>query len=253
MTIDELAIKHNTDKSSLDHNYTFFYQKHFDKYITNPKKILEMGIYSLSHPPTIHSAGASLKTWSDYFPQAEVIGLDIIDYSNLNEHELYPRIKTMSCNGELRDREEFNQITNPWLKELYVREEMIGGLIGLDEVIKKFGENYDIIIDDGPHTMSSQQKFLGFMFKYLKSGGVFVIEDIHTSYSNNIDRTGQLQYNSFPHTDKTTLWVFQNYLNTKKIESDFITEDEINYLENNISEIYLEKAKNSEIVFIIKK
>lgn len=40
MNIDELAIKNNTDKSSLDHNYTVFYQKYFDKYFNNPKKIL---------------------------------------------------------------------------------------------------------------------------------------------------------------------------------------------------------------------
>lgn len=253
MTIDELAIKNNTDKSSLDHNYTRYYQIYFDKYVKDPKKILELGIYSLSHPPRIDSAGASLKTWSDYFPTADIIGLDIIDYSNLNEHTSYPRIKTMACNGELRSKEEFNQITNPWLRELYLREEMVGGLIGLNEVIDCFGNNYDIIIDDGPHTMSSQQKFLGFMFRNLKSGGVFVSEDLHTSYSKNIDKTGKLQYNSFPYTEKTTLWMFQNYLNTKKIDSDFMTEDEIKYLENNISEIYIEKGKNSEIVFIIKK
>ena len=37
MTIDELALKHGTDKSSLDHHYTQFYQKYFDKYISNPE------------------------------------------------------------------------------------------------------------------------------------------------------------------------------------------------------------------------
>lgn len=253
MALDELAKKYKTDKSSLDHNYIKYYQKYFNHYLESPKKILELGIYSLSHPPRIDAAGASLKTWSDYFPNAEIIGLDIIDYSNLNEHESYPRIKTMACNGELRTKEEFDQITNPWLRELYSTKEMVGGMIGLNEVINRFGTDYDIIIDDGPHTMSSQQKFLGFMFKYLKSGGIFVIEDLSTSKSNNVDRTGSLQYNSFPYTDKNTLWVFENYLNTKKIESDFMTKEEITYLEDNISELHIEKGTYSEITFIIKK
>jgi hypothetical protein len=101
--------------------------------------------------------------------------------------------------------------------------------------------------------MSSQQKFLGYMFKYLKSGGIFVVEDLSTSKNTQVDRSGGLQYNSFPYTDKTTLWMFENYLNTKKIESDFMTEEEIEYLENNIFELHIEKGIYSEITFIIKK
>jgi hypothetical protein len=252
MTIDELAIKHNTDKSSLDHNYTQYYQKYFDLYCDNPKKILELGIYTTGSVNLIN-AGASLRTWSEYYKDAEIIGLDITDYSNINKTNEYPNINTFACNGELRTSEDFNLITNPWLRELYTYPEMIGGKIGLDSAIKQFGDNYDIIIDDGPHTMSSQQIFLGCMFKYLKSGGLFVVEDLATSRSNIIDKTGQLQYNSFPKTEKNTLWVFENYIKTGRIESDFMSSNEIEYLNNNIKELYIEKGKNSEICFIVKK
>ena len=252
MTIDELAIKHNTDKSSLDHQYTKHYQKYFDTYINNPKKILELGIYTTG-PVNLINSGASLRTWTEYFKDTQIIGLDITDYSNINKTNEYPNINTFACNGELRTSEDFNLITNPWLKELYNYPEMIGGKIGMDSVIKKYGDDYDIIIDDGPHTMSSQQIFLGYMFKYLKSGGLFIVEDLLTGKSDIIDRTGQLQYNSFPKTEKTTLWVFENYIKTGRIESDFMSSNEIEYLNNNIKELYIEKGKYSEICFIVKK
>lgn len=247
ITIDELAIKHNTDKSGLDHQYTQFYQKYFDLYLKEPKKILELGIYTTTNPPTLEKSGASLKTWAEYYPNCMIYGLDLIDYSILDKN--YKNIKTLPSNCEIRTKNDVYNLQDAWLKELYTNTNynMIGGSVGLEEVVKNFGSDYDVIIDDGPHTMSSQQIFLGYMFKYLKSGGIFVIEDLHTS--NN----GESQYNKNPYTNKTTLWMIKNYLEKNVIESDFMTKEEINYLNNNIKEVFLEKGKNSEIVFILKK
>ena len=259
MTIDELTIKNNTDKSSLDHNYAPLYQTYFDKFVKNPKKILELGVYSTSTIPTIETAAASLRTWSEYFPNTKIYGLDISDYSMISKTKQFPNIETFACNGEITTESDFDQITNPWLKELYVYPEMVGGKVGLGKAIEKFGSDYDVIIDDGPHTMSSQQIFLKYMFKHLKSKGLFIVEDLHTSRSTQIDRTGKYQFNSWPYTEKNTLWMFENFLRTRdetgqgKIESDFMTTEEMVYLENNIAELYIEKGKYSEITFIIKK
>lgn len=249
MTIDKLALKHGTDKSSLDHYYTQFYQKYFDIYISNPKKILELGIYTTTKSTDLETSGASLKTWSEYYPQSDIYGLDLSDFSVLDNN--YKNIHTLPCNTEIRKNGEVYKLQNPWLREIYTdpKYKLIGGNVGLEEIINKFGGDFDIIIDDGPHTMSGQQIFLGYMFKYLKSGGVFVIEDLCTS---NISKWGPT-YNSHPTTDKTTLWMIEYYIKHKKIVTDFMLEDEIKYLEENISEMYLETANNSEIVFIVKK
>ena len=246
MTIDELAIKHNTDKSSLDHQYTQFYQKYFNSYINEPKKILELGIYTTSNPPSLEKSGASLKTWAEYYPNSMVYGLDLIDYSILDKN--YKNIKTITCNCEIRNDEDVFSLNDEWLKEIYTQPKhgLIGGKNGLINVIKNFGSDFDIIIDDGPHTMSSQQIFLGYMFSHLKPKGLFVIEDLHTSIAGG-------QYNKNPYTEKNTLWMLKNYIKTGKIESDFMTKEEIEYLNNNILEMFLEKGKNSEIVFILKK
>lgn len=41
---------------------------------------------------------------------------------------------------------------------------------------------FDIIIDDGGHTMDQQMTSLEFLWKAVKPGGLYVIEDLQTSY-----------------------------------------------------------------------
>lgn len=64
MTLDELAIKYGSDKSSLAHNYCQVYERLIK---TPPKKMLEIGV--------LH--GASIRMWREFFPECEVHGLDL--------------------------------------------------------------------------------------------------------------------------------------------------------------------------------
>ena len=38
----------------------------------------------------------------------------------------------------------------------------------------------DLIIEDGPHSLESNENFLDVLWPYLKPGGHYVIEDINT-------------------------------------------------------------------------
>lgn len=92
--------------------------------------------------------GGSLKIWRDMFPEAEIIGVDTDEKCKEYEGD---RIKVV---------------------------------IG-DQAQVKFLEtlgNFDIIIDDGGHTMVQQQVSLKWLMNQLNEGGVYVIEDLHTSY-----------------------------------------------------------------------
>ena len=91
--------------------------------------------------------------------------------------------------------------------------------------------------------MHQQQITLGVMFKYVKSGGVFVIEDLHTSVIDVYTRPG----------DTGTLQMLQHYNDTNTSVSNIMTSDEIDYLHNNIDAIHIEQGNVSPIAFIIKK
>lgn len=221
MELNELMVKYGTDKQREVHNYVQFYEQYFAKLKNEKLKILEIGIY---RPPlgSRASVGASLKTWRDYFVNSEIYGVDLDPFTDVDDD----RIKTVRANQELR----FNN----------------GDMNGLSDVIEKFGNDFDIIIEDGGHTMLQQQLTLGFMFKFLKPKGLFIIEDLHTSY------IAPFAYNK-TNTQNTTLKMVQDYLINNNIQSEFMLEDEISYLNNNIEKMELHKGTDSEIVFITKK
>jgi hypothetical protein len=57
---------------------------------------------------------------------------------------------------------------------------VIGDQKDKDILTKFYG--FDIIIDDGGHSMSQQITSFKELFPYLNSGGIYVIEDLHTSF-----------------------------------------------------------------------
>lgn len=112
--------------------------------------------------------GASLRMWSEYYPKANIVGFDINDKSNL----------------------EFNERIKPVILD----QSNIYQLVELSKV-----KDIDIIIDDGSHIINHQIMTFEILFDSLKSGGQYIIEDLHTStelwstygYENN---KGTLQY-----------------------------------------------------------
>jgi hypothetical protein len=69
MTLDAIGVKHQTDKSSLNHCYLGFYELLFERYRRLPVQILEIGV----------QFGNSLRTWREYFRGAYIMGIDSID------------------------------------------------------------------------------------------------------------------------------------------------------------------------------
>ena len=97
--------------------------------------------------------GESLRMFSDYFNKSNIVGLDIEnkDY-NIERVEIF-------C-GDQSDKKILN---------------------GIIEKYKKF----DVIIDDGSHKNKDVINSFNHLFPYLKFGGLYVIEDLQTSYISN--------------------------------------------------------------------
>jgi hypothetical protein len=148
-------------------------------------------------------SGPSLKMWYDYFPNATINAIDISDQKSHNNE----RVKTFICDQSNPDE--------------------------LENVVKNTGL-FDIIIDDGSHVVKHQQISLGFLFKYLKPGGQYWIEDLHTSDKSVWDKKELYGYNMSFKDGESTVDVINFYLNNKIFNSPFINEDNNKYLTNNI-------------------
>lgn len=137
MNLHDLAIKYGSDK--VQHGYCQFYEKTLPK---NPKKILEIGVLK----------GASLAMWAEYFPDAEIHGLDLFAENSEEDIETYLRNELGFKNIILHKGNQCN-----WL---------------LLEVLRN--EDFDVIIDDGSH--NSRDQLITFFGLY--NGKQYFIEDI---------------------------------------------------------------------------
>ena len=142
-----LAKLYETDKTG-DHWYTPHYMNHLRKFKNKKIKLLEIGVGGYENPK---SGGNSLRMWKKYFPFGKIYSIDIYDKSALQEK----RIKIYQ--GSQVDEDFLKKVTNET------------GLL-------------DIIIDDGSHFNEHIIESFKILFPKLKDGGVYVIEDIQTSY-----------------------------------------------------------------------
>ena len=123
----------------------------------------------------------------------------------------------------------------------------------LNELIKNFSDGVDVILDDGTHKMYDQQITMAIMFNVLKSGGIFIMEDLHTSVECLMPN--KLMFGWGDPTKTTTLQMLENYNNTGIIKSDYLTNEQCQYLTDNIEscEIYHLNGGSSITSVIIKK
>ena len=127
-------------------NYFNVYESHFEHLRNESLNMLEIGV----------RWGGSVWGWRNYFPNANIIGMDV-DPNSMQYGNDDPKNGVKLYLGDQCDSKLLNTINN------------------------SHGP-FDIIIDDGGHTMEQQLSTFDVMWPLLKNGGVYVIEDIHTSY-----------------------------------------------------------------------
>jgi demethylmacrocin O-methyltransferase len=140
-----LAESYKTDK--LEHGYIKIYEKYFESIKDKNLKVLELGI----------ADGKSLLMWSDYFKNSTVIGIDI--------HKIDIKEKKL-------DRHNIKVHQGSQSDDKFI-----------NEIIKEYG-NFDIIIDDGSHLRKDVIKSFHLLFPHLNNDGLYVVEDMQTSYNH---------------------------------------------------------------------
>lgn len=156
----KIGQKYDTDKSSQRNNvnnirhchpYTLFYDGLFKNRRSDRLKIAELGILD----------GASLLMWREYFSNSEIYGFE---YNN----NLINNFK----NNFNTDRITLSNI------DVTNKESILNSFNNLNEC-------YDIIIDDTTHMFEDQIRIIENTYKFLKPGGIMIIEDIFKSYNEN--------------------------------------------------------------------
>lgn len=52
----------------------------------------------------------------------------------------------------------------------------------LERVVAETGGGFDVVVDDGGHTMAQQRTSLEGLWRAVRPGGLYVVEDLQTSY-----------------------------------------------------------------------
>lgn len=144
-----LAAKWRTDKGGY-HGYTPFYYELLEGRRQSVRKVLEIGIGTpdmAGHMPG-YKPGASLFMWEEYFPNAQIFGLDLDSSLYVNQG----RIKSFYCNQADAN--------------------------SLNEVRGKVGGDFDLIVDDGSHNPQDQVLSAKILVSLLAPTGLYVIEDV---------------------------------------------------------------------------
>lgn len=148
-TLTEIANEHTCDKG------TEWYEKHgyteiYDKYIPERGKItlLEIGVWH----------GDSIRMWKDYNPDVIIDAIDV-DKDCLRYIQCDERSNIHI--GNATDKEFMNTVLED--------------------------NHYDFIIDDGSHNIHDIILSLKMLWKRVKSGGIYFIEDLHAPHARRAE------------------------------------------------------------------
>jgi hypothetical protein len=136
MNLRECFDAHGCDKGKR-HRYDVFYEPVFSPHRYGSVRILEIGVFG----------GASLAAWLDYFPVADVIGVDTFQRIPPDQIPIlnHPRVS--------------------WWK--------LDSTQAVPDI-----EKVDFVIDDGSHEISAQVATFHLYKPLLKEGGGYFIEDV---------------------------------------------------------------------------
>jgi len=143
---DNIPATKDAYKGKKKHNYIRWYNFYFSCIKDSNLNILEIGV----------DRGVSLKIWKEYFKNSNIYGIEK---------------NTSFINKDL-------------VKGCKIFEGDHNNIEFLKKVCKSIKGKFDIIIDDGSNIPSEQIKIFEYLFKKLNQGGIYVIENLQTSYQD---------------------------------------------------------------------
>lgn len=157
MNLFELFIKYHIDKMN-PNGYHHLYEKLLTPIKDKVANVLEIGLGTTD--PTLvsnmdfavktgYQTGNSLRVWKEFFPTASIYGIDIDEKAIFQED----RIATFACDST--------------------------DVPKMQGILNSVGKKFDLIIDDGLHTLEGNLGTLESTLPYLADDGIYIMEDIN--------------------------------------------------------------------------
>jgi hypothetical protein len=218
--LTRLGKRFGTDKVA--HGFTKLYDAIFSTQRSTTRRMLEVGVFY----------GASIRMWHDYFPAATIHGVDA--WRGLQGFE---SLKLTAC----KDNERCRQIHlskygmrghEDDFHAAWQRGEMSPRIVlhtanqsnatDLEQFASSLRaaalNDFDIIIEDGSHIHRDQLRTLGALFPFVRPGGWYVIEDVHTSL--------QRGWGERPGSSHTTLAVMKHFNHSGALRSRWLRQSQ---------------------------
>ncbi len=222
VNLTDLADKFGSDKGSGKHRYTELYQLLFLPFRQRQINFLEMGLLIGGPEHGVDKDREtkdlpSIRMWLEYFTKAKIHGLDVSDFAWFK----HKRFDFVRCDMDARDN--------------------------IRAATKDLPE-MDIVIDDASHASHHQQNAFLELFPRLKSGGLYVVEDLRWQ-PKAMEQAGITK----------TAALFQEYqISGVFSHSDADTESQLNALRADISGCFVfqagfNKNKRDQVAVIHKR
>lgn len=226
--LKRLAYEFGTDK--LKHGYIEIYETHLNALKYDIFNFLEIGVFF----------GSSIKMWEKYFPNAVIYGADHFtgrqgNGSRFTDPDLF-------WNEYIHSTDKYHNIDLIMLDQSSEQQ-----LIHFKNNSQRKKLSFKVILDDASHLMRDQQLTFFYLFDLLESGGIFIIEDLHTSE--------QPDYDLLPDKSNSTKKIFENIQNGNIFKSIYIHDQaKCREITSQIEKMTFFKIKDgSEVLLIFKK
>lgn len=145
MSLEELVNNSITDKNTR-HSYLGLYQLLLIGKKETAKNVLEIGIY----------VGGSIKLWNDFFTNAFVYGLDIVDIDKISD--------IIKNKEKIILYTSINAYDNDFFENNFLNKNI----------------KFDFMLDDGPHSLESMIQFIKLYSQIMTDDGILIIEDVQS-------------------------------------------------------------------------
>lgn len=184
-----------------DLSHASLYESLFRPYRSSAERVFEIGVRE----------GGSIALWMKYFMNAQVYGLDV-DFSKIRDDVSAAILLEVDQSSEKQLRE-FGDEHGP----------------------------FDIGIDDGSHVWKHQILSFETLWPYISSGGLYVIEDVFTSFRSLLDKSRSQKVRRYDRGEISCVDFFKNLIDEINCNPDNKYFREIDYIGFRFNSLFVKK------------